>query len=164
MTKKLLIALGVSMMSALPMTQASPMTTDNVFSNLIPMEENVEVDRNFTYLSSKDSKKLSSVTKPDGEHDPKDAPKDKKDKDKKNPPPKPSKKEGTKVDGNDNPPPPHLDENDSNKPGSEPNEKLQTKVDSSVVKKAKEKVKEKKEKKSDELKEKAKKKFSKKLK
>ena len=135
MTKKILVALGISMMSALPMTQASPTSTDSIFNKPIPMEDKIEIDKAFNYFSSKDNKKNPPpVVESEDEEDYNDN----EDKNKKNPPPKKAKKKKAN-DGNDNPPPPPSDEEDFDNPGSKGNKKLKTKVAGSSVKKVKEK-------------------------
>ncbi|MBR2179582.1 MAG: hypothetical protein IJ862_04210 [Selenomonadaceae bacterium] len=134
MTKKLLIALGVSMMSALPMTQASPMTIDNEFNHFIPME--VKIDVSVGDSDNKGNKNNPPpMIKTDGKED---------HSDKTNPPPKPPEKNGQAVNGNDNPPPPPSDRDGANKLDSKPDEKLKPQDGDSSVKKAevKKKVKE----------------------
>ena len=137
MTKKILIALGISMMSALPMTQASSVTTDKDFNHFIPME--VKIDKALTEMNNKDNKNNPPpMMKTDGKED-------YNDKDEKNPPPKPPEKNGQAINGSDNPPPPPPSGKDGvNKPDFKSNEKLQTKVDDSSVKKVKEKSEKKK--------------------
>ena len=109
MIKKLLAALGISMMSALPMSQASPMSIDSEFSHFVPME--VKIDVSVGDSDKKDNKNNPPPTmRTEGKED--HTNKDKTNK---------------SVNGNDNPPPPPSDKDCVNKPDSKHDEKLQPK-------------------------------------
>lgn len=135
MIKKILLALGVSMMSTLPMTQASPMSMDSEINCFVPME--VKIDVSINDSDKKDNKNNPPPTmRTEGKED-------HTNKDKTNPPPKPPEKNGQSIDGSNNPPPPPSDKEAKNKPNFNSNEKHQTKVEGST----KEEIKEKKDKK-----------------
>ena len=88
MIKKLLVALGISMMSALPMSQASPASMDNEYSHFVPLEVKIDVS-----LSDSDKKYNKNTPPPTMRTDDKE---DHKNRDKTNPPPPPpSDRDGT---------------------------------------------------------------------
>ena len=134
MIKKILMALGISMMSAMPLTQASPMTANNEFNF------EVKIDKSFIELSAKDDKNNPPPTfNTDGKED-------HLDKDRTNPPPKPPENDGQAINGNKNTPPPS-DKDNGNKHEPRLNEKFQPKDDDNNVKKAD--IKDKKDSKTD---------------